>query len=95
MDGGLKSKFFFFETWKLINFFIIFFLSSLKTEDNLNTVKYLPSNKILIETDCPWCEIRPTHAGFKYVKTKFPAVKKEKWESGKMVKGRNEPSNLM
>lgn len=59
------------------------------------TVKALPTDKILIETDSPWCEIRPTHAGFKYVKTKFPSVKKEKWERNKMVKGRNEPCTLM
>ncbi|KAJ8976106.1 hypothetical protein NQ317_008444 [Molorchus minor] len=61
----------------LILFSIIY--SSLKTEENLETVKRLPVNKILIETDCPWCEIRPSHASFKYISKEslIPSVKKE------------------
>ena len=46
-------------------------------------------------SDAPWCDIRPTHAGFKHVKTKFESRKKEKWENGLCVKGRNEPANIM
>ncbi|CAH0550137.1 unnamed protein product [Brassicogethes aeneus] len=70
---------------------------SLKTEDNLTTVKTLPKDKILIETDCPWCEIRPTHAGHKFVSKEnqcVPTVKKEKWRADSMVKSRNEPNNI-
>ncbi len=40
------------------------------------------------------CEIRPTHAGSKYVLSKFvehPSLKREKWKKGCMVKSRNEP----
>lgn len=36
---------------------------SLKTEENLKVVAELPLDKIMLETDCPWCEVRPTHAG--------------------------------
>ncbi|XP_066151246.1 deoxyribonuclease TATDN1 [Euwallacea fornicatus] len=69
---------------------------SLKTEQNLKTVKELPIDKIMIETDSPWCDIRPTHAGFKYVSQEnaIPSVKKEKWVAECLVKGRNEPINI-
>lgn len=69
---------------------------SLKTAENLETVKSLPRDKILLETDCPWCEIRPSHAGYKFIeKDNIPAsVKKEKWTEDLMVKGRNEPTNI-
>lgn len=45
-------------------------------------------------TDAPWCEIRPTHASFKFVKTIPASKKKEKFEEGQLVKGRNEPCNM-
>ncbi|XP_044735328.1 putative deoxyribonuclease TATDN1 [Chrysoperla carnea] len=67
---------------------------SLKTEENLETIKSIPINHLMIETDAPWCEIRPTHAGFKYIKTQYPSVKKEKWKCDAMVKGRNEPCTI-
>lgn len=68
---------------------------SLKTGDNIEVMKTIPSEKLLLETDAPWCDIRPTHAGFKHVKSKFESRKKEKWETGLCVKGRNEPANII
>nr|XP_023018553.1 uncharacterized protein LOC111507483 [Leptinotarsa decemlineata] len=73
------------------------FSSSLKTEENLKTVQSLPSDKILLETDCPWCEVRPSHAGYKLISKEnqaVPSVKKEKWSPHHMVKSRNEPNNI-
>lgn len=45
--------------------------------------------------DAPWCEIRPTHASATFVATQFFSKKKERWEEGIGVKGRNEPRNIM
>ncbi|KMQ41807.1 deoxyribonuclease TatD [Trichophyton rubrum] len=65
---------------------------SLKTEENLEVVRAMPLDRIQIETDGPWCEIRPSHASYKHVKSTLPkSCKKEKWQKGCMVKGRNEP----
>lgn len=78
---------------------------SLKTEENLEVVKEVPLDRLMLETDGPWCEIRPSHASFKLhlqvredAKVKKPAellpfetVKKEKFQPGKMVTGRCEP----
>ncbi|XP_058466207.1 deoxyribonuclease TATDN1 [Malaya genurostris] len=65
---------------------------SLKTQENLKIVSDIPDDKIMIETDSPWCEIRPSHAGSKFVKTKLPCVKKkEKWEKNSLIAGRCEP----
>ena len=68
---------------------------SLKTEENLSVVKEIPLERLQIETDGPWCEIRASHASSKYLQDDGPtmpkAVKKEKWQKGLMVKGRNEP----
>ncbi|KAK0099411.1 hypothetical protein ONS96_008438 [Cadophora gregata f. sp. sojae] len=35
---------------------------SLKTQENCDVVKEIPLHKLHLETDGPWCEIRPTHA---------------------------------
>ena len=48
----------------------------------------------MLETDCPWCEIRPSHAGFAAVATRWPSVKKERWEPGCRVKSRVEPEHI-
>ncbi|KAI8148403.1 hypothetical protein BJV82DRAFT_265139 [Fennellomyces sp. T-0311] len=73
---------------------------SLKTEENLQVVKEIPRDRLMIETDAPWCEIRPTHASHKHLAS-VPkeemelyaplTKKKEKFEMGYMVKNRCEP----
>lgn len=67
---------------------------SIKTQENLDVIKEIPNDKLMIETDAPWCEIRPTHASNKHVKTVFDMVKnkeKKKWDKNVLVRGRNEP----
>lgn len=68
---------------------------SLKTAENLEVVKGIPSDRLMLETDAPWCEIRPTHDSFKHVLTTFPSRKKEKFEDKLRVKSRNEPSCII
>lgn len=71
---------------------------SLKTEENLEVVKQIPREKLMLETDAPWCDIRPSHASYKHLNNFKPEpsqlCKKEKFTEGKMIKGRNEPCNI-
>lgn len=66
---------------------------SLKTEMGVEVVKGLPVDRLMVESDAPWCEMRASHAG-----TAFTggyklggSVDKSKHDMGLMVKGRNEP----
>jgi len=107
-----------------------------KTAENCDVVREIPLDRLMLETDGPWCEVRPSHEGWKYlvepkpavpngevaaaaaavveteaqgkgrkqgkknqkkepeVPERFKVVKKEKWQEGAMVKGRNEPCTI-
>ncbi|KAG0334569.1 TatD DNase [Podila horticola] len=76
---------------------------SLKTEENLKVAASVPLDRLMLETDGPWCDIRPTHASHKHLSKMSaeqqalyspPAKKKERFEMGSMVKSRNEPCTM-
>lgn len=64
---------------------------SLRSEGNLRVAASVPLERLLLETDAPWCQIRPSHAGASHVATRFAEVKKEGWSAASCVKARNEP----
>lgn len=71
---------------------------SMKTQENIEVVKNIPLDRLQLETDGPWCEMRASHASMKHraAAPSMPkSVKKEKWEKGLMVKGRNEPVGIV
>ncbi|KAL7507029.1 hypothetical protein ACHAXN_004247 [Cyclotella atomus] len=72
---------------------------SLKTSQNLATVKEIPLESIILETDCPWCDIRPTHAGYSHITTTFPSKKEKQYnrDAGRefCVKNRTEPCHVV
>ncbi|KMZ69772.1 TatD-like protein [Zostera marina] len=67
---------------------------SLKTDSNIGVTKGIPIERMMIETDSPYCEIRSTHAGIHFVKSVWPSKKKEKYDYNSTVKGRNEPCSI-
>jgi len=64
---------------------------SLRTDENLRVAAHVPLDRLMLETDAPWCQVRQTHAGAKHLMTKFGEVKKESWNANACVKSRNEP----
>lgn len=67
---------------------------SMKKEENLTVIKQIPTDRLLIETDCPWCEIKKSHASHKYIKTIFKRSK-DASDPEFPVKDRNEPAMLI
>lgn len=54
---------------------------SLKTEENLEIVKKIPLEKIMLETDSPYCDIRNSHASMKILKNRiFKEKDKKKYD---------------
>jgi TatD DNase family protein len=68
---------------------------SMKTKESLEVIRQIPLDRLLIETDAPWCSIKPSHASHEFVCTTFPSKKRDKFESQTMVKDRGEPCLLI
>ncbi|KAF4605054.1 hypothetical protein EYR40_003837 [Pleurotus pulmonarius] len=75
----------------------------LKTEDNLKAAAVITLDKLMLETDSPWCSCTSTHASKSHLASlpaPFrdlyfpPSVKPESFVLGKAVKGRNEPTAI-
>jgi TatD DNase family protein len=90
------------EMWELVEmgFDIGINGCSLKSAENVAVVRRVPWERLQLETDGPWCEMRSSHASAEFLKAggkelgdgdRWKSVKKEKWVDGAMVKGRNEP----
>ena len=66
---------------------------SLKTETGVEVVRRLPVDRLMVESDAPWCEMRASHAGTAFTNgyKLGVSVDKSKHDPELMVKGRNEP----
>lgn len=71
---------------------------SLKTQENIANVKVIALERLILETDCPWCDIRQTHAGYSHIQSAFPSKKEKQYsrDIGKefCVKNRTEPCHV-
>lgn len=56
----------------------------------------IPLDRLMLETDAPWCDVRPKDYGAGFVKTTFRTIKRKKpFERGACVERRNEPCHLV
>ena len=73
----------------------------LKTHENLAVAATVPLDRLMLETDAPWCSMNASHSSNTHIRSLprelsdkyFPATSKT-YEEGKMVKGRNEPNAI-
>lgn len=70
---------------------------SLKTQENMSTVKEVPLDKLLVETDAPFCTIRSSFPSYKFISThfKFSKGKKAKLDENTLYRDRNEPCTVV
>ena len=65
----------------------------------MEIVKLVPMERLMVETDCPYCDIRNSHHSAQHVKTIFPKKDKTKYnpesEEIAIVRDRNEPCTIV
>jgi TatD DNase family protein len=55
----------------------------------------LPLERTMVESDAPWCDIRPDHYGHGFVRTNFPTTKRGKpFKAGHCIERRVEPCHV-
>ena len=70
--------------------------ASLKTDADLEIVKKIPLDRIMLESNCPYCEIRISYASKQLVKTIIPRINNKKnWNPDVMIRNRNEPCKVI
>lgn len=76
---------------------------SLKTAENIEAARQIPLDLLMLETDAPWCSMRPSHSSWSLLddlptETRniyLPrSVKPERYKEGTPVLGRNEPAAI-
>lgn len=67
---------------------------SMKTVENLDAMATVPLDRLMIETDAPWCDCRRTHASAEHISITRDAKDRKKHDPAHLVKGRNEPCNI-
>ncbi len=60
--------------------------------EQLDFLRSIPADRLLFETDAPYCDIRPTHPGYSLLDK--PVKYSKKWSPTDLLKGRNEPCNV-
>jgi TatD DNase family protein len=87
--------------------FIGFNGCSLRDESGLEAARLVPLDRLLLETDAPWCDLRPSHASTAAQQGLFSLKefderrgvvwkdkKKKDDDKTSLVKGRNEPCRI-
>lgn len=68
--------------------------SAFRTEELALQVAKIPVNRLLFETDAPWCDVRKKDFGYRFITPNTNCAPKGKFVLGKCVERRNEPSLL-
>ncbi|SCU97822.1 LADA_0H08526g1_1 [Lachancea dasiensis] len=58
---------------------------SFKTQENIDCVREIPLDRLLLETDAPWCDIRRTHDSYKFLYDDVSSchtAKDDPWDNG-------------
>lgn len=84
-----------------MGFFVSLNGCSLKSKENLAAASAVPLDRLMLETDAPWCPMKRTHASAVHLETLpdslkeiFLPISSKSFSDDKMLKGRNEPCTV-